>query len=168
MARPSQKLSHKRLGPFTIVRKVRNGVYWLHLPPSMSRLHPVFNIIKLTLAPEDPIQGQHLQPPSTSWNHRWGRRMGSRRNPWQQSSQPETAISCQMGRIQNWTPQSTLTHLDYRLQEYHVLSQSTISSTGSSLPWRGGRCQRTPFKSHSYHKVRQFHSHSRSLYSPTL
>ena len=25
--RPSQKLSHKRLGPFTIVRKVRNGMY---------------------------------------------------------------------------------------------------------------------------------------------
>ena len=61
--RPSQKLSHKRLGPFTIVRKVGNGAYWLHLLPSMSRLHPVFNIVKLTLAPEDPIQGQHFQTP---------------------------------------------------------------------------------------------------------
>ena len=57
MTRPSQKLSHKRLGPFTIVRKVENGAYRLHLLPSMSRLHPVFNIIKLTPAPEDPIQG---------------------------------------------------------------------------------------------------------------
>ena len=56
--RPSQKLSHKRLGPFTIVRKVRNSTYQLHLWPSMSRLHPVFNIVKLTPALEDPIQGQ--------------------------------------------------------------------------------------------------------------
>ena len=61
--RPSQKLSHTRLGPFTIVRKVRNGTYQLCLPPSMSRLHPVFNIVKLTPALEDPIQGQQPQPP---------------------------------------------------------------------------------------------------------
>ena len=46
--RPSQKLSHKRLGPFSIVRKVGNGVYQLCLLLSMSRVHPVFNIIKLT------------------------------------------------------------------------------------------------------------------------
>ena len=40
--RPSQKLSHQRLGPFPVVRKVGNGTYHLHLPPSMSRLHLVF------------------------------------------------------------------------------------------------------------------------------
>ena len=55
--RPFQKLSHKRLGSFSIVRKVGNGAYQLCLPPSMSRLHPVFKIIKLTLALEDPIPG---------------------------------------------------------------------------------------------------------------
>ena len=63
MTRPSQKLAHKRLRPFTIVRKVGNSAYRLHLPPSMSRLHPVFNIVKLTPAPEDPIQGRQPQPP---------------------------------------------------------------------------------------------------------
>ena len=55
--RPSRKLSHWRLGPFPIVRKVRNSAYHLLLPPSMSRLHPVFNVVKLTLALEDPIHG---------------------------------------------------------------------------------------------------------------
>ena len=29
----------------------------------MSRLHPVFNVVKLTLAPEDPIHGRHPLPP---------------------------------------------------------------------------------------------------------
>ena len=62
-ARPSQKLSHQRLGPFPVIRKVGNGAYHLRLPPSMSRLHPVFNVIKLTLAPEDPVPGHHLHPP---------------------------------------------------------------------------------------------------------
>ena len=59
--RPSWKLSHQRLGP--VIRKVRNGTYRLCLPPSMSRLHPVFNVVKLTLAPEDPVPGQCLRPP---------------------------------------------------------------------------------------------------------
>ena len=55
--RPSRKLSHQRLGPFPIVRKVGNSTYRLQLPPSMSRLHPIFNVVKLTLALEDPISG---------------------------------------------------------------------------------------------------------------
>jgi hypothetical protein len=61
--RPSKKLSHRRLGPFPIVKKVGNGAYRLRLPPSMSRLHPVFNVVKLTPAPDDPIEGRRLRPP---------------------------------------------------------------------------------------------------------
>ena len=63
MTRPSQKLSHKRLGPFSIVRKVGNGAYRLRLLFSMSRVHPVFNVVKLTQAPEDPIPGRCPRPP---------------------------------------------------------------------------------------------------------
>ena len=55
--RPSRKLSHQKLGPFPVVNKDRNNAYCLQLPPSMSRLHPVFNIIKLSPVPEDPIPG---------------------------------------------------------------------------------------------------------------
>ena len=33
--RPSQKLLHRRLGPFPVIRKVRNSTYHLRLPPSM-------------------------------------------------------------------------------------------------------------------------------------
>ena len=55
--RPSRKLLHWRLGPFPIMKKVRNGAYCLQFPPSMSCLHPIFNVIKLTLALEDPIHG---------------------------------------------------------------------------------------------------------------
>ena len=61
--RPSRKLSHKHLGPFLIERKVGNNAYRLRLPPSMSCIHPVFNIIKLTPAPEDPIIGRRTVPP---------------------------------------------------------------------------------------------------------
>jgi len=60
---PSHKLSHRKLGPFTIDSQVGNGAYQLRLPPSMSRLHPVFNVVKLSLTPLDPIPGRRTSPP---------------------------------------------------------------------------------------------------------
>ena len=63
--RPSQKLSHRRLGPFPIERRVSRNAYRLKLPFPMRRLHPVFNVVKLTPSPADPIVGRHptLPPP---------------------------------------------------------------------------------------------------------
>lgn len=61
--RPSKKLSHNRLGPYVVEKQVNSNAYRLCLPCSMSRLHPVFNVVKLTLAPEDPIPTRHSSPP---------------------------------------------------------------------------------------------------------
>jgi transposase InsO family protein len=61
--RPSRKLSHRHLGPFQIEKRVGNSAYRLRLPPSMKRLHPVFNVVKLTPAPVDPIPGRRFPPP---------------------------------------------------------------------------------------------------------
>ena len=61
--RPSRKLSHRRLGPFVIERKVGNGAYRLRLPASMKRLHPVFNVVKLAPALPDPIPGRRAPAP---------------------------------------------------------------------------------------------------------
>ena len=61
--RPSKKLSHCQLGPYLIERHVGKYAYQLILPPSMRRMHPVFNVVKLTLAPDNPIPGRHRTPP---------------------------------------------------------------------------------------------------------
>jgi RNase H-like domain found in reverse transcriptase/Reverse transcriptase (RNA-dependent DNA polymerase)/Integrase zinc binding domain/Chromo (CHRromatin Organisation MOdifier) domain len=64
--RPSDKLAHRFLGPYVVERKVGRNAYRLKLPPAMSRLHPVFNVVKLRGAPEDPISGRRpsaLPPP---------------------------------------------------------------------------------------------------------
>ena len=45
------------------MKQVGNGMYRLQLPASMSRIHPVFNVVKLTLAPDDPFPGRHAPPP---------------------------------------------------------------------------------------------------------
>jgi hypothetical protein len=62
---PLKKLSHCHLGPFPLERHVGMNAYHPTLPLPMRCLHPVFNVIKLTLAPSDPIPGRHapLPPP---------------------------------------------------------------------------------------------------------
>jgi hypothetical protein len=62
--RPSKKLSHRRLGPYPVESRVGRHAYRLTLPPSMRRLHPVFNVVKLMLAPgsADPIPGRRRNP----------------------------------------------------------------------------------------------------------
>jgi len=58
---PSLKLSYWRLGPFEIKRQVGPLAYCLKLPHGMRQLHPVFNVVKLSTAPEDPILGRKPQ-----------------------------------------------------------------------------------------------------------
>jgi len=63
---PLQKLSHRRLGPFVVERRIGPMAYRLKLPYRMKQLHPVFNVVKLTPAPDDPITERktedHLPP----------------------------------------------------------------------------------------------------------
>jgi len=51
----SPKLSHRRLGPFEIKHQVGPLAYRLKLPYGLRQLHPVFNMVKLSAAPDDPI-----------------------------------------------------------------------------------------------------------------
>ena len=53
--RPSKKLFHKCLGPFPIEQQVGSNAYRLK--------HPVFNVVKLIAAEDDPIFGRHIPPP---------------------------------------------------------------------------------------------------------
>jgi hypothetical protein len=51
--RPSQKLDHQKIGPFTIEEKLGPVNYRLRLPRSMSKIHPVFHISLLEPAPKN-------------------------------------------------------------------------------------------------------------------
>jgi len=61
--RPSPKLSHHRLGPFEIECQVGPLAYRLKLPHELRQLHPVFNVVKLSTTPDDPIPGRKPQAP---------------------------------------------------------------------------------------------------------
>jgi len=47
--RLSKKLSHCHLGPYPVERRVGKYAYHLILPPPMRCLHPVFDVVKLSL-----------------------------------------------------------------------------------------------------------------------
>jgi len=59
--RPLQKLLHRRLGPFVVERRIGPMAYRLRLSYRMKQLHPVFNVVKLTPAPDDPITGRKTE-----------------------------------------------------------------------------------------------------------
>jgi len=59
--RPLQKLSHRRLSPFVVEWRIGPMAYRLRLPHGIKQLHPVFNVMKLTPAPDDPITGHKTE-----------------------------------------------------------------------------------------------------------
>jgi hypothetical protein len=53
--RPSNKLDHKKLGPFKIKRNIKDISYELHFPPTI-KIYPIFYIFLLESAnPDIPI-----------------------------------------------------------------------------------------------------------------
>jgi len=63
---PLQKLSHQQLGPFVVEWRIGPMAYHLKLLHWMKQLHLVFNVVKLTPVPDNPITGckteDHLLP----------------------------------------------------------------------------------------------------------
>jgi len=112
--RPSQKLSHRQLGPFVVEWQIGPMAYHLRLPHGIKQLHPVFNVVKLTPAPDDPITGRTTEdypPPividrEVEWevekilNSHWHRRRfqylikwkgyGHEHNSWESASKVST------------------------------------------------------------------------------
>ena len=59
--RPSKKLDSQMEGPYRVLEKVGNA-YRLELPPAI-KVHPVIATSRLRKAADDPVPGQHPEPP---------------------------------------------------------------------------------------------------------
>ena len=64
--RPTKKLDYKWLGPYVIKQVISRNAYWLKLPASFGKVHPVFSVTLLHPFESDPIierQERHPPPP---------------------------------------------------------------------------------------------------------
>jgi len=60
---PFPKLSYHCLRPFIVEHQVGPLAYCLKLPHTIKKLHPVFNIVRLSATLDNLVLGQRLEPP---------------------------------------------------------------------------------------------------------
>lgn len=61
--RPSAKLDHRWLGPFSIKKRISTSAYRLRLPEIMSKVHSVFHVSVLKKHSPDMIEERQQAPP---------------------------------------------------------------------------------------------------------
>jgi hypothetical protein len=61
--RPTRKFSERRLGPFTILKKISDVAFKLKLPREFNQLHPVFHISLLEKTYDSQQTNRHNDPP---------------------------------------------------------------------------------------------------------
>jgi hypothetical protein len=60
--RPSQKLDHRKLGPFSIIEKINEVTFRLQLPDTM-KIHNVFHVSRLEYHQQSTIPNREIPPP---------------------------------------------------------------------------------------------------------
>jgi len=163
MTRPSPKLSHCRLGPFEIECQVGLLAYHLKLPHGMRQLHPVFNVVKLSATPEDPILERKPQAPpppivvdgEEEWeveeilDSRWHRRrfqflvkwegFSREHNSWEVASDVKAP---DLVAEYYWKHPAAPRHI--RRTDFDAIFQPWNHCFKTQQPWRGGKCKGTP------------------------
>jgi len=159
---PSPKTLHWRLEPFEIKCQVGPLVYHLKLSHGMRQLHLVFNIVKLSTAPEDLIlekKPQALLPPividgEPEWevkeilDSRWYRRrfqflikwkgFSREHNSWEVVSDVKTLDLI----VEYYWKYPAAPRHSYRMDFDALFKSRTIASRCSNLG--GGKCKGTP------------------------
>jgi len=160
---PSLKLSHRRLGPFEIEHQVGPLAYRLKLPHGLRQLYPVFNMVKLSTAPDDPIPGRkpHAPPPpivvdgEPEWeveevlDSRWHRRrfqflikwkgFSREHNSWEVASNVKVPdLVAEYYRKHPAAPR----HICQT--DFNTLFKAQNHCFEAQQPWRGGKCKGTP------------------------
>src|SRR5699024_10669903 len=120
--RPSQKLDHQKIGPFTIEEKTGPVNYRLKLPKSMKHIHPVFHISLLEPAPKNAIPTENIEIESDDDEYEVERVLDYR----QVNGRPCYLIKWKgYDTSENtWEPIANLTGCHQLVKEYHQRQQS--------------------------------------------
>lgn len=146
--RPSDKLDHKKIGPFKISRKLSNINYELSLPQGM-RIHPIFHISLLEPAPQNAQIETQIQLEEHPEEYEVEQILDSR----QHGNQTEYLIRWKNYGPQDdtWEPLRNLTNCSEKLDQYQQTQtqppQRDREGNQTSRPRRSPR-QRSSNRNH--------------------
>lgn len=142
--RPSDKLDHKKIGPFKILRKLSGVSYELSLPPTM-RIHPIFHISLLEPAPASARLDTNTTVEDHEPEYEVERIIDSRNND------TEYLVKWKgYGHSENtWEPVSNLGNCQQLLDQFHQATQDPESDPVQNAlpianPRRSGRPTKRP------------------------
>jgi hypothetical protein len=144
---PTRKLGDLQLGPYKVIERLGDLDYRLELPPSLSRLHPVFHVDKLSPWKGNDVNGILPPPPEPVElegeleyevqeivDSRWTRRGRGRRLEYLVNWKGYGS------KDDTWEPEENLEHAPEKVKEFHSRHPSAprrIAATlFASLPWK--------------------------------
>jgi hypothetical protein len=139
--RPSDKLDHKKLGPFEVTRKISDSNYELRLPTTM-RIHPIFHISLLEPAPKNARLQERIEVDAPEGEYEVETILSSRKH----GSVTQYLIKW-LGYDDSentWEPVKHLKHCQQMLAEFHQRNPDQPSGQNqgrnqSSVPRRSSR-----------------------------
>jgi hypothetical protein len=116
--RPSDKLDHKKFGPFLVKRDIRGTNFELRLPPTM-KIHPVFHISLLEPADPDTPEGPapEIHPDSQELEYEVERILDVRTT--RQGLRWLVKWVGYGNEHNTWEPEENLTHCPTALAKFH-------------------------------------------------
>jgi hypothetical protein len=144
--RPSDKLDHKKLGPFEVTKRVSDSNYELRLPTTM-RIHPIFHISLLEPAPRNARLQEKIEVDAPEGEYEVETILSSRK----QGTVTQYLIKW-LGYDDSentWEPAKHLKHCQQMLEEFHRQNPDQPSTKDRATDRRGpGRPNQTRTQSH--------------------
>ena len=155
ISQPSRKLTHKRLGPYEIVRRIGPLDYEVRIPRAW-KIHPVFHVELLKSHPKDQIPGRApANPPPVEIDGEEEFEVAEVLDARIRRRKVEYLVRWKGYDDANntWEPEGNLENAQEKVQDFHKrhpqAPKRISSDVFASLPWRNWQNFTKPLETHA-------------------